>query len=227
MSVLDSPLSSSVSEQPEVGFLLLLPRLELHARIVFRHYLCPGRRDDAVQECRALAWKWYVRLSERGKDVRRFPMAFIFLVARAVQSGRRVCGQEKAKDVLSPRAQQRHDFAVGSLPSSFCTSLESLYAQPHGQETRDWFEEMLHDSRTTPPPDAAAFRVDFPRWHSRWGARDRRIINDLMVGERNLDVSKKYGLSPGRVSQKRRAYHRDWLRFHGEEASPRQRVGAA
>jgi hypothetical protein len=38
------------------------------------------------------------------------------VAARAVRSGRRVCGQERAKDELSALAQQRHGFVVEKLP---------------------------------------------------------------------------------------------------------------
>jgi hypothetical protein len=76
--------------------------------------------------------------------------------------------------------------------------------------------EALTDNTQTPPDEAAAFRIDFPQWLMSWSERDRRIIEDLAMGERTLDVSDKYGISPARISQKRREYHDDWQRFHGE-----------
>ena len=50
-------------------------------------------------------------------------------------------------------------------------------------------------------------------WRVTRTDRDRRMIDDLMVGERTQDVSQKYGLSPGRISQLRREFHDDWQRF--------------
>ena len=38
----------------------------------------------------------------------------------------------------------------------------------------------------------------------------------MMAGQRTLDLSRKYGISPGRVSQVRREFHDDWQRFCGE-----------
>jgi hypothetical protein len=35
----------------------LLPAIETHARIYFRHLRCPGRKEDAVAEAVALSWK--------------------------------------------------------------------------------------------------------------------------------------------------------------------------
>ena len=66
---------------------------------------------------------------------------------------------------------------------------------------------------TTPIPDQAAFRIDWPAWMQTQTERDRRIIDDLMAGERTFDVSQKYGLSPGRISQLRRRLHDDWEVF--------------
>src|SRR5439155_11150808 len=85
---------------------------------------CPDTRANKLAECEALAWKWFLRLHEQGKDVNQFLMAFIFLVARAVKSGRRACGMERTDDVLSPVAQRRHDFTVEALPSSTRRSTE-------------------------------------------------------------------------------------------------------
>jgi hypothetical protein len=41
---------------------------------------------------------------------------------------------------------------------------------------------------------------------------------DLMLGERTSHVSRKYGITAGRVSQLRREFHDDWVRFSGADA---------
>ena len=41
----------------------------------------------------------------------------------------------------------------------------------------------------------------------------------MMAGQRTLDLSRRYGISPGRISQLRREYHSDWLRFCGDFAT--------
>ena len=114
-------------------FLRLLPRIETHARIAFRGIRCPVQQEDRVQECVALGWKWFVSLSEQGKDVFAFPMAFAALLARAVKCGRKLCGQERAGDVLSFVAQARHGFRVERLPATTRSPHEDLYADPHGR----------------------------------------------------------------------------------------------
>jgi hypothetical protein len=86
----------------------------------------------------------------------------------AVRTGRRVCGQERAKDALSPRAQQRHHFAVGKLPD-----FSTLSGNP--------LAEALIDNRKTPPDEQAAFRIDFPAWLSRFDSRRRAILTDMAM----------------------------------------------
>jgi hypothetical protein len=109
-----------------------------------------------------------------------------------------VCGQEATKDALSPSAQQRRGFMV----------------RPLGD---DIIQDALRGNVHTAPPDAAAFRLDFPLWLASWSERDRRLIADLMRGERPGDVARKFHLSPGRVSQLRRQFRDDWQIYCGDE----------
>ena len=94
----------------------VLPKVVSHGRVSFRHLRSADRKEEAVAEMVALAWAWHLRLAERGKDATRFPTALATFAARAVRSGRRLAGMDRAKDVLSPLAQQRRGFAVGKLP---------------------------------------------------------------------------------------------------------------
>jgi hypothetical protein len=200
-------------EDLHATFLHLLPRLERHAQIYFRHVACPATKDDRVADTVALAWRWFVRLHERGKSIDQFVMAFIFLVARAVKSGRRVTGQAKSKDVMNPLTQRRHGFQVEPLPHSTRTDHEQLYATPHGQRLHDVFEQRLVDNTVTPPDEQAMFRVDFCAWLESLTPRERRIIEAMASNERTLDISKQFELSPGRISQMRREFHDGWERF--------------
>src|SRR6202030_564053 len=127
----------SLLDALHVRFLALVPRIELHGRIFFRHVSCPQRREDAVQEMVALCWKSFVRLVLQGKDPAQFPSALARFAARAVCSGRRLCGQERAHDVLSPVAQRRHNFLVEPLADESDLNSDSL-------------AEALRDNTATP-----------------------------------------------------------------------------
>jgi hypothetical protein len=151
----------------------------------------------------ALAWKWVLRLCARGKDVAGFVTVLATYAARAVGSGRKACGTEAGKDALAPRAQRRAGFTVVPLP---CGSSLSGNA----------FDEALQDNTRSEVPDQVAFRLDFPLWRGRQADRDRRLIDLLMVGEQGKEVSAAFGLSEGRISQKRRWFREDWRRFHGD-----------
>jgi hypothetical protein len=186
----------------QARFLSFLPRIERHGRVVFRHLRPTSLREERIAEMVALAWKWYRRLAEQGKDAAQFPSMLATFAARAVNSGRRLCGKENAKDVLSADAQKRHGFKVKGLPDSY-------------SPVRHVFENALTDNSFTPPDEQACFRIDFPAWLRTRSERDRRMVQDLMVGERTCEVSQKYGVSRGRVSQMRRDFQEDWERFSG------------
>jgi hypothetical protein len=113
---------------------------------------------------------------------------------------------DRARDVLSPRAQRDKGFAVASLPE-----VTSLSGSP--------LEEALHENAVSPVPEQVSFRIDFPCWRASRTDRDRRLIDDLLLGERTQDVAGRYGLSEARVSQLRREFHDDWERFCGEKAA--------
>jgi hypothetical protein len=188
-------------------FLDLLPRIEAHGRVFFRHLRPRSLREERIAEMVAMSWQWYRRLAEQGKDAALFPSMLASFAARAVNHGRRLCGKESAKDVLSSNAQQRHGFKVRILPDGYHPFREAL-------------KYALTDNTVTPPDEQACFRIDFPAWLGTRTERDRRVVHDLMQGERACDVSRKYGMSRCRVSQLRRAFLDDWTRFCGDAVTP-------
>ena len=199
------------------AFLSILPRIERHARLYFRGLPCPQRQDDAVQETLSLAWRWFVRLVERGKDPTTFPTVLAAYAARAVRCGRRLCGQGNGKDVLSPLAQQRHGFAVEGLPCSVRAAHDERYGVAGGQRRQDAWEERLRDNTQTPVPEQAAFRLDFPAWLDSLTPRERRLVRAMARNERALDLSGRFDVSPARISQLRRELHAGWRRFLGDD----------
>lgn len=199
-----------LSRIAQESFLVLLPQIERHARIYFRHVACPGLRGDRIAETIGLAWKWHCRLLEQGKDVRAFPVVFSCLVARAVKSGRRLCGQEKAADAMSSTAQQRRSFTVSSLPQG--SSLEG-----------NVFDDALRDNTQSAVPDQAAFRSDFRAWLESLTCRNRDIVQQLALGHTSTEVARRFGVSSGRISQLRRQFHDGWRAFcdpHQQKKSP-------
>ena len=123
---------------------------------------------------------------------------------------------EKAKDAMNRFTQRRHGFTVESLPISPRTCVGDLYSRPHGQLLHDTYEERLRDNTQTPVPEQVAFRLDWPAWLATITDRDRRLGTGHGAQPPHQGFAPKYGLSPARISQKRREFHDDWQRFCGE-----------
>ena len=187
-------------------FLEIVPAIERHGLVYFRHLRCWHRLREALAEMVALAWKWFLRLVQKGKDAAAFPATIAAFAARAVRSGRRLCGQEKARDVMSSRAQQRKHFAVQPWPD-----------QDSGGDDNGALE-ALRDNTKSPPDEQAAFRIDFPAWLARLGDRNGRIAWDMALGERTQELAVRYGTSQARISQLRREFKADWERFTADPA---------
>ena len=177
----------------ESRFLSILPAIETHARIVFRDVRCLFTRDERIADTVALAWKCFVRLVEKGKDVEGFKTTFASTVARSVSCGRRVAGMEKAKDVMSSRTQRRHGFTVSSINGSN-NPHDRSYGHPCRQREADLFDEPLKDNTVTPVPDQAAFRIDFKEWLRSLSSRERKIVRAMLRDERTLDLSSSFAV---------------------------------
>jgi hypothetical protein len=197
--------------------LAILPQIERHARIYFHDVRCAGKKEDLIAETIALSWSWYRRLMRKGKDVARFVGTLARYAARAVRCGRKITGQEKARDVLSSVAQKRHGFKVASLPVSTRRSFEKVYSSVRGQEDLDGWEERLHDNTLTPVPDQASFRLAYPQFVRSLGRRDRQMAHFLSLGNSAKQAARRFKVSPGRITQLRQRWCRDWYALHDEE----------
>jgi len=201
------------------GFLTLLPRIETHARVVFRG-LPMVDREEAIAEAVAAAYVAYRRLRERGIDpVREFPSMMATFAVRQVKDGRHVGSRMSSKDALSPKAQRKHGFKVEPLPISTRRAHEEVHSTLSGQRQMDTFEERLHENCRTPVPEQAAFRIDWPEFMRSLSQRDRRLATYLSLGNSAKQAAEKFGVSPGRVTQLRQGWCREWRAGQGEEAT--------
>lgn len=67
------------------------------------------------------------------------------------------------------------------------------------------------------PADRVAFRIDFADFLRSLSLRELAILVALASGERTLDVAKRFGLTPGRISQYRVLFRDRWERFIGDQ----------
>jgi len=119
--------------------------------------------------------------------------------AKAVKNGRRVAGQLKTKDVMNERTQTRKGFCVVKLPDHSTLSTnplaEALIDTPSPRCP------IMSRSAWISPPGCAPLPEGSPH-HSGHGQK-----------REDAGPGQKYGLSRARISQKRREYGSDWMRF--------------
>ena len=179
----------------------ILPAVQLHAAVQFRH-LKGQDRDDAIQETQAIAWMLFIQAIEAGKDPASFPTCIAAFAVKRVRSGRLLAGTS-THEVLSPAVQQRNGFEVHSLDD----------------ESRDpdtgWKAAVTQDSKHATPADTVAFRLDFDRWLGGLPRRDRSIGEALLVGDRPGLVAMRFSLSPSMISKLRWKFRQSWEGFQG------------
>jgi hypothetical protein len=193
------PVSSSEPVAWQANFLAVLPVIQTHAQIRFRH-LRPEPREEAVQAAIASACLSYQRLASQGKLRAVRPSSLADFAVRRVRSGRMVGCRQNSRDLHNPLTQRKQEICLHSLTP----------------DKRDAWQAALVESKRVPPADLAAFHIDFVQWLGGFGRRDQRIISALASGEATSAVARRFGLTAGRVSQLRRRYERNWLVFQGE-----------
>ncbi len=181
-------------------FLEMLPAICRHAKIAFRH-LNPEAREEAVQEVVCNACCAVARLAELDKLDLAYPTVLARYAVAQVNDGRKVGCKLNVRDVLSPYCQRRK-----------AVTIERLDKFDAGEDC--WLEVLVED-RTAGPADIAASRLDVSAWMDLLPSRDREIAEALGVGERTGDVARRFGLSQGRISQKRREFLESWQAFQG------------
>jgi hypothetical protein len=183
------------------AFLEMLPRIERLARMAFRNHQ-QAQREELVAEATANALVAYARLAEQGRSEVASPSSLTRFAVAQVYSGREVGVTLNVRDVLSPHAQRQKKIAV-----------ERLHRFDKNEGA---WKELLVESKTATPADLAASRIDFPVWLETLGEREREIAEELARGEATGAVSRRFGISPGRISQIRRELRDKWFAFHGE-----------
>jgi hypothetical protein len=178
-------------------FLSLGPIIQRHARVVFRQ-LPALDREEAVAEALATGFVSFVRLKARGKNPFAFPSALATFAALHVKNGRRVGSRSYSRDAFSLSPHKRDGVAQMGL-----------------LQTEDWSDALADDS-ITPILDQVCFRLDWAEFLKKQSPRHRQMIRLLALGHEGKWVARKFGLSPGRVTQLRKEWQRQWHAFAGE-----------
>ena len=188
----------------QAAFEALLPTIRRQAGIAFRAE-SPEAREELIEETVANCLIAYARLFALGKQDRAYPSALARFAIAQVRSGRRAGGRLRIGDVLSPYAQRSKRFHVERLDS---------FDEQEGQ----WQEALVEDRRAG-PAEVATSRIDFAAWLRLLSTRTRRIALTLAAGETTGGAARKFGVTPGRISQLRQCLKASWERFQTQAPS--------
>ncbi len=185
-----------------VEFEAMLPTIETHAKIAFRH-LNSEAHEEAVQETVCNACQAYARLVELGKTDVAYASALARFGVYQTKAGRKVGGKLNCRDISSDYCQQKKNLLVERLDR-------------FDSEEAAWAEILVEDKHAG-PAETAIVRIDFSTWLQLLPRRLRKIATFLANGETTGAAAKRFRLSQARISQIRKELFLAWHRFQGDE----------
>ena len=194
-------ITNSTTPSAPVSFEVLLAKMLPHFRYYAKRCSRSKRfdRDDVVQDLAGIALDFYTSLVRQGKEVFYSPLVRYSI--KRYKSGRRFTGLNST-DILSEHAQL--------LGRSHTCQLSEF-----DDQDADCMEDLAVNVVNT-----VQFSVDYESWFSKQVPRDQQIITDLSYGYTTGEAAKKYGVSPGLISQYRKRYRDDWNDFMGNTSKP-------
>ena len=169
-----------------------LAEIECLAGSHFRH-LDPDAREEAVQNAVVLAYRYWTRLVERGKTGEDCFKSAVWWAAKHTRQGRQGGGSGRAKCVLDYARRRKNDVAI------------------HGG-----FDLDSYVGPTATVPDAVASRLDVSAFLATLPERDREIALSLAHGKGTTETARKFGVSPGAISQFRTRFRKTYDEYHAE-----------
>lgn len=179
-----------VSDQAREAFEAKVRDIVVLANHHFRG-LNPEAREEAIANTLALAWKFWLRLIEQGKTD-QLENAIGFAI-RQTKSGRSVLDRGGRRCCVMDCAERR---------------LRGV------QLERVDVDDFV--GVKTPVSDAAAFHVDLPAFLATLSERQRSMAMDLAEGMTTGQTARRYGVTPGAVSQFRGRFKTLLASFHGD-----------
>ncbi len=162
----------------------------------------PEAKEEAVAEVVAAAFIMFVALVRDGRESLAYATVLGTYGVRRVRIGRPAATPQNVRDVSSIFCQIRKGIKVERLDG-------------YDTATGEW-QEILVEDRHAGPADIAAARIDIGDWFRALSSRDQQIAGRLALGCRTGEVAQQFGLSAGRISQKRSEYCESWGAFQGD-----------
>ena len=170
-----------------------LPEINRLAGFHFRH-LDPDAREEAVQNATVLAWRYYLNAAKQGKHDREDVVKTIaWWAIQHSRQGRQGggTGKAKAKCVMDYARRRKGNVVIQGDVN---------------------LNNFIGPSATI--PDRVAFRLDTAAFLATLSDRNRGIAVDLATGIGTTDAAKKWGVSPGAISQFRTRFKSWHDAFH-------------
>jgi hypothetical protein len=171
-----------------------IPEIECLAGSHFRH-LDPDAREEAIQNSVVLAYRYWLRLAEVGKTGEDCFKSAVWWATKHTKQRRKGggCGRRKAKCVLDYARRGKGGVAIQGAV------------------------DLNHHVGPTPSiPDAVASRLDVPAFLVTLNERDREIAMTLADGHGTSETARRFGVSPGAISQFRTRSRKKYDAFHAE-----------
>jgi hypothetical protein len=173
---------------PHESFTRQLPELEVMALAQFRG-LGPEAREEALQNTTALAWKYWLRLAEKGRaDEPELLRNVWWYALKQTRAGRTITRGD------GKRGKARHD--------------------AYDRFMVEHIDFNLFVADRTPIPEQVAFRIDIPVFLNTLNDRQKALACDLASGMGTGEVAKKHGVTPGAVSQFRTRFKMLFEKFY-------------
>ena len=86
------------------------------------------------------------------------------------------------------------------------------------QTQGQWIDAMVEDKRAS-VADQVAAKMDVGAWFATLTRKMKQIAKDLAFGCSTSEVAEKHGVTPGRITQLRRALEESWVAFQQEPAT--------
>lgn len=211
MSAIPKRVSIRDDNSDNQAFLKIMPTVETHARIQFRHFN-EVDREEAVAEAVASAYLGFTAAKRNGKAHRITPHSLAHFSVLQVRDGRHTGGSIDSKnDVMSRKSQRRHGFKVVGLPWDHQHVYDCLR-----DPTSPVWKDLLVKDKSTPVPDQAAFRIDWSEFLRQQHGRTRTALTMAAEGYKQVDIADKLGVTPAAVCQRVKKAGREWRVMQGE-----------
>lgn len=146
-----------------------LPELEAMALVHFRG-IGTEARQEAIQNTTCLAWKYWVRLAEKGQTSDESLLRSVWWYAiKQTRSRRDISRGDGKRGKGRQDVYDRSGTAVGNINFNLFVGL------------------------MTPVPDQVAFRLDLPAFLATLNERQRAMAADLASGMSTTEVAKRQG----------------------------------